>query len=389
MLNQYAFDSFLKSLENTQFGKITITAPNGKVYNFEGKNYGAKAQITLYNYQVITNAYAKGDIGFAEDYRDGNCDSENLTSLVTFLLQNENCLNSYIYGKSLYKFIAQILYILNRNTIKGSKRNIHAHYDLGNKFYKLWLDETMTYSSALFTDKNNSLVVAQNNKYDRILERIGTKNSNIIEIGCGWGGFAERAIEQKGHKVKGITISEEQHKYAANRLSDKNQNANIVIEDYRKQEGKFDNIVSIEMFEAVGEKYWKTYFEKVSTLLKEKGTAIIQTITIKDDLFDEYRCGGDMIRSFIFPGGMLPSQEKFKNSAEKAGLKIIDKFLFGKDYAATLNMWLNNFDNSIRNIRLLGFDEKFIRIWRLYLSLCSASFITGRTNVMQVELQHA
>lgn len=389
MFGKLAFDTFLGSLDNIRYGSLKLMAPNGKYYYFEGSLPGSSADITIYDPEVITNIIAKGDIGFAEDYRDKKIDTSDLTALMSFIMQNQDCLNNYIYGTGFFKFIARIFYAFNSNTLKGSKRNIHAHYDLGNQFYKLWLDESMTYSSAIYKNTDDDLKKAQGNKYDRILEILGNKSQDVIEIGCGWGGFAERAINQNDHRVKGITISEEQYNYAAVRLADKKPNANIVIEDYRKQQGKFDSIVSIEMFEAVGEKYWKTYFDKVASLLKEKGKAVIQTITIKDELFGEYRKGGDMIRSFIFPGGMLPSPQKFEQQAKISGLKVADTYFFGTDYAKTITEWLDKFDAQIRNIKSLGFDEKFIRIWRLYLATCIASFNSGRTNVMQVELQHA
>lgn len=389
MFEQIAFEKFLKSLENIECGKLLLTTPNGKEYIFEGKNDGVAADIIINDYNVIFAISAKGDVGFAEAYKDKKIDTSNLVNLMNFILANQNSLSSYIYGTNIYKFFSKILYLFNQNTISGSKKNIHAHYDIGNSFYKLWLDETMTYSSAIFTEKSQNLALAQNNKYDRILDRIATKNASIIEIGCGWGGFAERAIEQKNHHVRGITISEQQHKYAVNRLQSKGDNAKIIIEDYRKQTGKFDNIVSIEMFEAVGEKYWKTYFDKLNSLLKQKGKAIVQTITIADNLFEEYRKSGDFIRSYIFPGGMLPSVEKFTQIAEKSGLKVSDKFNFGQDYATTLERWLENFDNQIVNVKNLGFDEQFIRIWRLYLATCIASFTSKRTDVVQMELVHA
>lgn len=389
MLQNVVFNTFLKSFEKAEYGDLEIVSPEGKKYFFQGSKTGVSAHLHLKTYDVITNLIAKGDIGFAEDYRDGKWDSDSVKNFIFYALQNEDYLNNYIYGTNLFKAIAKIAYFFKRNTIKGSKKNIHAHYDLGNEFYKLWLDPTMTYSSAIFNNNNESLALAQHNKYDRILQRLGDKSGNVLEVGCGWGGFAERAAYLKDHKIKGITLSEEQHSYAKNRLSEFKENTNIVLEDYRKQTGKFDYIVSIEMFEAVGEKFWNTYFSKLSSMLKEKGKAVIQTITIDNKYFDSYRKNGDFIRSFIFPGGMLPSENRFAEETKKANLKITDKFLFGKDYALTLNYWLNNFENKIDEVKKLGFDEKFIRLWRLYLASCIATFAVGRTNVMQVEVQHA
>lgn len=389
MFQKTAFNTFLKSLDNVQYGYLELTCPEGKKYSFQGRENGIQADIHIKNYDVITNLIAKGDIGFAEDYRDGNWESEHLQSLFFFAMQNEESLNNYSNGTGFFKTIANISYFFKRNTLSGSKRNISAHYDLGNEFYKLWLDPTMTYSGAIFKNKNESLASAQHNKYDRILDLIRDKPGNILEVGCGWGGFAERAVGRNDYKIKGITLSEEQHDYANERLKPYKGNTSVVLEDYRKQEGKFDYIVSIEMFEAVGEKFWPIYFSKLSSLLKSRGKAVIQTITINNDYFESYRKGGDMIRSFIFPGGMLPSENRFAEEAKKAGLKITDKHLFGMDYALTLDHWLNTFDSKIEQVRKQGFDEKFIRIWRLYLASCIASFSVNRSNVMQVEVQHA
>ena len=244
----------------------------------------------------------------------------------------------------------------------------------------------MSYSSALFRHDGESLEQAQYRKYDRMLERLGTNSGSLLEVGCGWGGLAERAITQNDFDVKGITLSEEQHAYAQQRLGD---DATIALEDYRSQDGKYDHIISIEMFEAVGEKFWPVYFNKLQSLLKHKGKAVIQTITIGEPFFERYRRGGDMLRSFIFPGGMLPSPTRFAEEASRAGLRVTDQFAFGKDYALTLKHWLKRFEESLPQIRLLGFDESFIRVWRFYLAVCIAGFASGRTDVMQMELQHA
>ena len=283
--------------------------------------------------------------------------------------------------------MSKALYLFRKNSMKGSRKNISAHYDLGNDFYELWLDSTMTYSSALYKSEDESIETAQHNKYDRIISKLGTNSGNIIEIGCGWGGFAERALQQGDYGYKGITLSTEQHIYAQQRLN--NSKANFVIEDYRIQQNKFDHIVSIEMFEAVGEKYWKTYFSKVKGLLAQKGKAVIQTITIADDMFETYRTSADMIRTYIFPGGMLPSKSVLNELTKNAELKCQDMFAFGQDYAKTLNIWLNKFNQNISPIKQLGYDDAFIRLWQFYLAGCVATFRTARTDVVQLELSHA
>lgn len=385
MLEKPITDRFLNTLSHIEYGDIVVTTPDGHSHAYKGRHAGVSADITLHDWRAITSLAAKGDIGLAAAYRDGQWSSKSLTNLFQLGLQNEAVLKQYIYGGVFAQIASKIAYLFTQNSLKGSKRNIHAHYDLGNDFYQLWLDKTMTYSSALFGGDGEDLVAAQHRKYDRIIERLAN-SGNVLEIGCGWGGFAERALHSKDYAIKALTISREQHAYAQERLGNK---ANIVLEDYRVQAGKFDSIVSIEMFEAVGEKYWPIYFEKIKSLLANKGRAVVQTITMGEQYFDAYRKGGDAIRTFIFPGGMLPSASRFKEESQKAGLQVTDQFAFGQDYARTLEYWLQQFEGRLTEVRALGFDEKFIRMWRFYLTSCIASFRTGRTNVMQIELQHA
>lgn len=385
MLNGFASDQLFRSLDHLQSGSLELTTPDGKTRVFEGKEEGESAQITLRDWRVVSNMLSKGDIGFAEDYRAGLWDSDNLMALTMLGLTNRQALNRMITGNQVFRMISKLSYLLRLNTVSGSKKNIHAHYDLGNDFYQLWLDPTMTYSAALF-DQSANLVDAQHRKYDRMIDCLDKSSGKLLEVGCGWGGFAERATLKGDYEIKGITLSEEQHEYAKNRLG---QNAIIALEDYRHQSGKFDNIISIEMFEAVGERYWSTYFGKLKDLLVQNGRAVIQTITMNERDFPRYRQGGDFIRSFIFPGGMLPSSSRFDEEAQKAGLKTADHFKFGLDYARTLEIWLANFDARIDQVKALGYDDGFIRLWRFYLAACAAGFRTGRTDVIQVELHHA
>jgi cyclopropane-fatty-acyl-phospholipid synthase len=379
-------DHFFKKLDHIQYGSVKLTTPDGKTRFFQGKQPGPDAQIHLKKWDVVPNLIARGDLAFAQDYQAGNWDSEDLQAIMSFALANDDVMNKYLHGNKLVQIGARLMYFLRSNHKSGSKRNISAHYDLGNAFYSLWLDRTMTYSSAIYSNPSENLESAQHNKYDRIINRLGKNSGSVLEIGCGWGGFAERALTQGDFNIKGITLSEEQHRFANVRLKN---NAQITLEDYRDQTGKFDHIVSIEMFEAVGERYWPTYFNKINSLLKQNGRALIQTITMHDNHFEKYRKGSDMIRSFIFPGGMLPSPKRFDQEAQKAGLKIKDEFFFGQDYAKTLEEWLKNFDANINAVKAQGFNDEFIRLWRFYLAACIAGFRTGRTNVMQVELQHA
>ena len=385
MLRQSIKKQFLNTISQIKYGSISISMPDGSNYNFSGQDTGPLADMVIHDIRTIKALALKGNIGLAESYREGWWDSDNLINLTLFGLKNEEVLERYIKGSRVAHIVSRLAYLFTRNTLKGSKKNVHAHYDLGNEFYKLWLDPTMTYSSALFADETEDLITAQQRKYDRILERLDDSGT-LLEIGCGWGGFAERALVSRDYSIKGLTISKAQHDFANQRLQG---NANIVLEDYRSQQGRYDQIVSIEMFEAVGEKFWSVYFNQLKSLLAKKGKAVLQTITIKDQYFDSYRKAGDPIRSFIFPGGMLPSPERFVQTSNIAELLVTDQFSFGKDYALTLKHWLSRFERNINAIKALGFDEKFIRMWRFYLTFCIAGFVTGRTDVIQMELQHA
>ena len=389
MFEQKIKTMFFKTLEAIEFGTLTVICPEGESHTFSGQHPGESAQLQLFSWKVAANVTFRGDIGFAEDYRDELWDTPDLTALLTFALQNDEVLSQFVDGSRLSQLLGSLRYLLSRNTISGSRKNIHRHYDIGNDFYKLWLDPSMTYSSGLFADKQQTLLEAQHAKYDRVIERFDSGSGNLLEIGCGWGGFAERALQQGDFSINGITLSEQQQDYATQRLADHKQNASIKLEDYRSVEGKYDQIVSIEMFEAVGERYWPVYFNKIANLLSHNGKALLQTITIHNRCFDQYRRGADMIRTFIFPGGMLPSPQRFSEEANKAGLKIVDQHLFGADYGLTLEHWLSNFDSKRKEILAMGFDQKFMRIWRFYFAACIASFRVNRTDVMQVELQLA
>jgi len=386
MITQLASNQLFRHLDHLDTGTLRLITPDGKTRVFSGKNPGASASIELRDWRVVSNMLRKGDIGFAEDYRAGNWETDNLAALATLGLANRNALDRFVAGSSFSRTLSMLSYLFRLNSLKGSKKNIHAHYDLGNEFYKLWLDPGMTYSAAIFKDENEPLEQAQHNKYDRILDCLNQKSGSLLEVGCGWGGFAERAQTRGDYKLKGVTLSEEQHDYCRKRVGAK---ANIALEDYRHQEGKYDNIVSIEMFEAVGERYWQTYFGKIGHLLNKNGKAVIQTITMNDQDFPRYQRSGDFIRSYIFPGGMLPSPSRFRAEVRQAGLKSGNEFYFGQDYARTLEHWLHDFDQKRDQIKALGFDDGFIRLWRFYLAACIAGFRTGRTDVMQVEVSHA
>lgn len=386
MLAQKTADTFLKKLDLIEQGRIELVTPDGHSRIFEGKSPGPSARLDVRDWRVMTNLALNGDIGFAEDYRAGLWDTGNLQDLLSLAMINEKSIDAFIFGGLPSRVLARLANLLRGNTLSGSRRNIRAHYDLGNNFYALWLDRTMTYSSGIFPTGNEGLEDAQRAKYNRILDRLGKSSGSMLEIGCGWGGFASHALNRGDFDMKGITLSQRQRDYAQAVLDGK---ADIALEDYRIQEGKYDNIVSIEMFEAVGFEHWKTFFDKVSTMLNRGGRAVIQTITIEDSRFERYRASGDFIRKHIFPGGLLPSPERFRVAAAQSGLRVENTFEFGDAYATTLEKWLTNFDARESDIRALGYDSAFIRMWRFYLAACIAGFRTRRTNVMQVELSHA
>ncbi len=373
-------------LSRLECGTLEFVAPDGDIHIAQGKQPGPTARFAIRDWDVLRHIAQRGYIALGEDYIDGAWDTHNIERLVSLFLLNLDAFAGYAHGGLLSRLALVISdRIVRRNSLKGSKRNIESHYDVGNDFYALWLDKSMTYSSALFGGKTNSLEAAQRNKYERILGRIAKSGQSVLEIGCGWGGFAERAIAY-GHKVTGLTVSPAQYRFAVDRLKGA---ADILLEDYRKARGLFDAIVSIEMFEAVGEQYWPQYFRAVADRLKQGGRAVIQTITIRDDQFADYRTRSDFIRHYVFPGGMLPSLQRFREEAERAGLKVVDQFAFGKDYAQTLRQWSKRMAECTTEIKAMGHDDRFLRNWQYYLNICAAAFQVGRTDVVQVELVHA
>jgi len=371
------------ALSRLEFGTLDFIAPNGEVTTVRGPKPGPHAQFSLNEWDVLRRVAARGDIGLGEDYIAGAWTTDNIENLFSLFLLNIDHFDDFANGSFLNQLFFRIHNsFVRRNSLSGSKRNIQDHYDVGNDFYSLWLDKSMTYSSALFDGADVALEDAQRNKYERILSRFQKRAASVLEIGCGWGGFAECAT-QESHNVTGLTISPAQHRFALERLKGA---ADIKLEDYRKSRGLFDMIVSIEMFEAVGERYWPQYFATVAERLKEGGRAVIQTITIRDDLFDAYRTRSDFIRHYVFPGGMLPSLQRFREEAERAGLKVAGVFSFGKDYAKTLREWSERMQERSADIIALGHDERFLRNWQFYLGICAAAFSVERTDVSQVEL---
>lgn len=367
-------------------GEVRLETPNGQSYFFRGRFDGAKAHIKISDWKVVDAIFTKGDVGFGEAYRDGLWDSEEISQLILLAIQNEDVFKKVIVGNGLKLLPYIVKHKLNRNTLNGSKRNIQAHYDLGNDFYKLWLDPTMTYSSALFKKGNESLEEAQKLKNQNIIKFLSQYKfdgaPNFLEIGCGWGGFMAEAQNSMGANVFGLTLSKEQKKHVEN-----NNRGKVFLEDYRDHAGLYDGVVSIEMFEALGMEYWTIYFEKVSSLLKPGAPAIIQTITMNDQDFPSYSRGTDFIQQYIFPGGMLPSVDRFTKKARQAGLRLMNAESFGLSYAKTLNIWESEFSKKEKEVRDLGFDSEFIRLWRFYLKYCEGAFLSGKTNVYQFQLE--
>ena len=371
-------------LEKIRGGLLEVRLPDGARFLFGEGEPGVTMQVN--DEAVFARVLAKGDIGLAEAYLDGEWDSPDVTALLTLLARNRDALRDAVYGSWRQLLAARLRHWFNRNNRAGSKRNIMAHYDLGNDFYRLWLDPGMSYSSALF-DGNQAqpLQAAQDAKYRRILDRLAAEpGQRVLEIGCGWGGFAEMAT-RAGLAVTGLTLSPAQLAWARLRVP----SADLRLQDYRDTEESFDHVVSIEMFEAVGERWWPTYFRTVANALKPEGRAVIQSITIRDDLFADYRRGTDFIQQYIFPGGMLPSRAEFRAQAARQGLAVRDEFAFGVDYARTLALWRDAFEAMWPQIAALGFDEPFRRLWRLYLSYCEAGFLAGNIDVVQFELARA
>lgn len=373
-------------------GDVTFVTPDGRALRLRSEAGGPSAIIRIRNFRFIRRALMAGDIGFAEAYAAGEWETPDLTAVLSVFSLNFQNLTHVTEGNPFVGVLNFLGHVLNANSRRGSRRNIHAHYDLGNAFYSRWLDPSMTYSSARYQNGAESLEAAQKEKYGALARRMGlSAGQDVLEIGCGWGGFAEFAAGEIGARVTGITISKEQHDFARRRIFEAGlaERADIQLIDYRDVTGVFDRVASIEMFEAVGEKYWPTYFQAVHDRLKPDGRAGLQIITIQDDLFEGYRRRADFIQRYIFPGGMLISESRLRQETARAGLSWSEPDRFGQDYAATLGIWKQRFGAAWDDIRRLGFDERFRRIWDFYLSYCEAGFRTARTDVIQIGLARA
>lgn len=377
-------------------GALEIHLPNGTVHLFEGTAPGPSAVIHVRDTSLARRIAMGGDVALAESYMDGAWDTPDLEAVLDLGLANLSA-GWTADVPFVLRPLHRLWHTLHDNDQRGgARRNIAAHYDLGNEFYSLWLDESMTYSSAVLAEEDSPLTPerlqqAQRRKWDRMLELIQPDSGDhVLEIGCGWGGFAIHAAREAGCRVTGITLSEEQAGHASARVRDEGLDGRVDIrlQDYRDVEGVFDGVASIEMFEAVGEKWWPVFFNRIGDLLAPGAAAALQVITIAEDRYEAYRRNPDFIQRYIFPGGMLPSVERFGATAETAGLAVSDMRLFGRDYAETLSAWAARFEAALPQVRELGFDERFIRMWRYYLAYCRAGFKSGAIDVMQVRLEH-
>ncbi|MBD9498746.1 cyclopropane-fatty-acyl-phospholipid synthase family protein [Ensifer sp. ENS01] len=371
-------------------GQLRAEFPCGAVHLVKGDVPGPTAAIVFMNSRAVWRMLTSGSLGFARSYLDGDWETPDLGTLMDLALANEETLKPALASRPLISRLAYLRHLFRRNSRAGSRRNIAFHYDLGNDFYRAWLDETMTYSAAIFERQGQSLGEAQQAKYDRILSelRIGPQD-HVLEIGCGWGGFMEYAASRTGCRITGLTLSKEQADFARARLANKGLSplAEVRLQDYRDCEGRFTKIVSIEMFEAVGEENWPVYFEKLRTNLAPDGQALIQVITIDERRYERYRQNADFIQTYVFPGGMLPSAAVFRQEAVTSGLRVRDAFSFGRDYEKTLLLWEGAFLKSWHKIESAAFDERFKRLWRYYLHYCAAGFRNGTIDVYQFRLE--
>ncbi|MEM9146495.1 MAG: cyclopropane-fatty-acyl-phospholipid synthase family protein [Pseudomonadota bacterium] len=386
------FERVFSVLQRVETGRIEVGLPDGRVFIAESGQPGSVGRFDVVHPDMFGRLVREGELGFAEMYVDGWWTTPDLQALMDALLQNNEAIARPFVGAPLVRAYERARHWLRTNSKKGSRRNIAHHYDLGNEFYAKWLDPTMTYSSALFQSGDEALDKAQTNKYAAICDRMDLRpDQHVLEIGCGWGGFAEYAIRERGARVTGLTLSREQHDYARRRLFEAGlaERADIVLRDYRDERGRYDGIASIEMFEAVGERYWPTFFRALHERLAPGAVASMQVITVADHLFAGYRRGTDFIQKYIFPGGMLPSASEFRRQVGRVGLELVGSIEFGRDYSTTLRVWREQFNAQWQDIAPLGFDDRFRRMWDFYLASCAACFEAGTTDVMQIAMRRS
>jgi cyclopropane-fatty-acyl-phospholipid synthase len=368
-------------------GTLDVTLPDGRRVRLGGMEPGPAAEMTITSYAFASRLVNGGDIGIAEAYLHREWDTPDLTQFLYLFCVNHDLIQVMLGNNPLMRFVQIVRHWFNRNTKRQARKNIYAHYDIGNAFYSAWLDPSMTYSSAIFEDSTQDLTAAQNNKYRRLAEAIDLKpGQKVLEIGCGWGGFAEYAAKNYGAHVTGLTISTEQRDFARKRMQDAGlgDKVEIKFQDYRDERGQYDRIASIEMIEAVGEQFWPQYFSQLRDRLLPGGLIGIQAITIQDKFFQTYRREVDFIQRYVFPGGMLPSPEILKSLGARYGVPVIKERIFGLDYAKTLATWRDSFRAAWPSLTPLGFDDRFRRLWEYYLAYCEAGFLSGNIDVRQV-----
>lgn len=387
------FAPIFDMLGNMGRGRLDIVLPDGRKFRVEGKDPGYVAEVHVHNPDVFARTIREGDMGFCDAYLDGSWSTPDLMAFM-YLMHDGEAEEIYdgFPGQFFVRAYERLRFWLQSNSKPQAKKNISYHYDLGNAFYGLWLDDTMTYSSAKFTTGQESTEAAQTAKYKSMVDEMGVQpGDHVLEIGCGWGGFAEYAAKERGLKVTGLTISEEQFKYAQERIEKAglSEQVDFKLQDYRDETGTYDGIASIEMFEAVGQKYWPVYFDTVRERLKPGKNATLQIITVADRRWEVYNSRPDFIQKYIFPGGMLPSPTKLREAATDRGLKVAKSIEFGPSYAITLKRWYETFNEKWEDAAKLGFDARFRRMWNFYLTSCAATFDSGNCDVTQITLTKA
>ena len=381
---------FLKGIKKFPYGSLEIEWPDGKFQKIDALHKGPYARLKIVDSNVVREIIQGGSIKFAELYISKRIITNNLTNLMHYCALNNDQAEE-TFKITIFRYLYnKYLHFKNKNTKIQAKKNISHHYDLGNQFYKYWLDKSMTYSSAIFNKNNDNLETAQNNKYQKLADLSSIKNGDsILEIGCGWGGFSEFLARNYDCQITAITISREQFNFTTERMKKANltSKVTVVFSDYRNIQGKFDKVLSIEMFEAVGREYWKTFFDKIRTILKPNGNVGLQLITIDDKIYNVYKNNPDFIQKYIFPGGMIPSVEVLKNIIENTSFKINSINSYSNDYAKTLNIWNREFNRNWSKIEKLGFDERFKLLWNYYLSYCEGGFLSKNIDLKQINLK--
>ncbi len=381
------FKAVFDTLQGMQRGRLDIILPDERQFRIEGPEPGFVAEVHVHNPDLFARTIREGDLGFSEAYLDGWWSTPDLMAFMDFVHDDAEHMYDGFPGQAFVRVFEKLRFWLQGNSKAQARKNISYHYDLGNDFYGLWLDDTMTYSSAKFDTGLQSLEAAQIEKYRSMVDEMGAQpGDHVLEIGCGWGGFAEYAAKERGLKVTGLTISKEQHDYAVDRMARAGLSdmVEIKMQDYRDETGTYDGIASIEMFEAVGEKYWPQYFGTLRERLKPGKQATLQIITVADRRWHVYKRGVDFIQKYIFPGGMLPSPTVLRQEIEKSGLNVVRSIEFGQSYDQTLRRWYETFNEKWDQVAALGFDERFRRMWNFYLTSCAGTFHSGNCDVTQI-----